>query len=152
MARRRRRYSGKRKYKQVFRHAENVGSAGNLNSFAYIESIDPTNVRAMLNNVNVSAILNDGDGDNGGMMFYATRNATFDNDDIMCAKAMPGFGGTISLPCKYNFPLETTGDSGATVHQRVYLWIEVTDLSYTSDVVIPIVMEAWGWGHKIVPL
>ena len=147
MARYKRRYP--RNYKVTERHTENVGSAGTVNSFGYISSIDPTNVNAWVNNAIISMITNNSTGDEtGGIMVYATSSVTFSNTDIIAAKAVPLGGGTFSLRLKRM--LRSSLDGLTT--DRIYLHVEVTDVTLTGDVLLPTVIEVWGHGHQFTAL
>ncbi len=96
-----------------------------------------------LNNVNVTAMLQEGDGDAGGMIFYlATESTTWDDDKAISAKGISGYGGTVSLAAKRSITINAEkelGDFG-----QLYLWGEITDLSYTGDVEVRVVIETWG--------
>ena len=102
-----------------------------------------------LNNVNVTAMLQEGDSDAGGMIFYlATEAGTWDDDKCISAKGISGYGGSCSLAAKRKISINAEkelGDFG-----QIYLWGEITDLSYTADVEVRVVIETWGRNVLVV--
>ena len=124
-----------------------MGSAGDQILLGYWISLDPQVRRGYLNNVRVSGVLNDGDGDNGGVAYYVTTNSSWADHDIISARAFPGYGGTVNLPVRRTVSGETVDDDTGGV---LYLWGEVTDLTYTTDVELRTIVETWGNFIKFV--
>ena len=139
MARRR----GSRNYKTMNVFSADMGAVGGQILLASFQKSDAQSSQASyLNNVQVSALLQDGDGDNGGILFYLTTSGTWSDDEIISANAVPGFGGKVSLAAKRRIRInqpKADGDFG-----MVYLWGEITDLSYTTAVSCRIVVSTWG--------
>ena len=130
-------------YKIINAMTKSFGSTGSQIKLARFKKIDAQSSQVTwLNNVNVSAMLQDGDGDNGGVMFYLTTNDLYDDNEIISSAAMPGFGGKVSLPAKRRIRMNEDKDLGD--FGQVYLWGEITDLSYTSAVNMRIVIDTWG--------
>ena len=130
-------------YKRINVKTKNMGSAGDQKLLATFSKSDAQSSQvSWLNNVNVSAMLNEGDGDAGGMLFYLTTGSSWDDDYIISSNAIPGYGGKVSLSAKRRIRTNATDLSGS--FGLVYLWGEVTDLSYTDDVKIRLVVEQWG--------
>ena len=132
-----------RNYKKTNILTKPFGSAGEQVRIATFSKSDAQMPGTYLNNVNVSAMLQEGDGDAGGMLFYlSTEAATWDDDKVISAKGIPGYGGSCSLAAKRKITINAEkelGDFG-----QVYLWGEITDLSYTSEVEVRVVIETWG--------
>ena len=137
------RRKGPRNYKKTNILTKNFGSAGAQVKIATFGKQDNQMPGTYLNNVVVSAILSEGDGDAGGLIFYlSTTGGTWDDDSVISAKAMPGYGGTVSLSAKR--AIRKGAEAELADFGEVYLWGEVTDLSYTSDVTCRTVIETWG--------
>ena len=128
-------------YSQIKSFTKNMGSAGGQIQLGYIEPIDNDSMFGYLNNVVVTALINEGDGDNGGMLFYLSSNSSWNDSDVLAAKGIPGYGGSVSLSAKRKV-------TGQVEHNRpdgrVYIYGECTDLTVTTDVSVRIVLEAWG--------
>lgn len=139
---------GPRNYKTINTFGANMGTTGNQVLLASFLKTDAQSSQiSYLNNVQVSAMLQDGDGDNGGLLFYLTTAASWNDTDIISASAVPGFGGKVSLSAKRRIRINAAkveGDFG-----MVYLWGEVTDLSYTSAVNLRIVLATWGRNIRV---
>ena len=134
-----------RRYAITTTETTNLGSSGGQVKLGYFKSIDPDNVTAYLHNVNVSALINEGDGDNGGLIFYLSTASTWADGNVICAKAINGFAGNCSLRARRRIDDDSTLP-GATFGV-VYLWAECTDISFVGDVDVRIVHEAWGNAH-----
>ena len=135
-------------YKTINAMTKSFGSAGAQIKIARLKKSDAQSSQvSWLNNLNVSAMLQDGDGDNGGVMFYLTTNDVWDDDEIISSNAMPGFGGKVSLPAKRRIRVNEDKDLGD--FGQVYLWGEITDLSYTTSVNMRLVIDTWGKNIKI---
>ena len=136
-------------YKRINCKTKSFGSAGAQILLATFSKSDAQSSQvSWLNNVNVSAMLNEGDGDAGGMLFYLTTSATWDDTEIISSNAMPGYGGKIGLAAKRRIRINADKDSGD--FGLVYLWGEITDLSYTEAVEVRLVVEQWGKNVKTV--
>ena len=136
-----RRYS--RNYKRVNVGTKSFGGSGGQILLASFSKSDAQSSQVTwLNNVNVSAILNDGDLDQGGMLFYLTTSSTWNDTEVISANAMSGFGGKVSLSAKRRIRINSAKDDGS--FGMVYLWGEVTDISLTAAVMVRLVIEQWG--------
>ena len=118
-----------------------MGSAGSQVLLAKIEGLDPDSMSGYVNNLRASCLLQDGDGDNGGIIVYAATGASWDDSDVITAAAVPGFGGTanLSLKRKVTGATSTNRDDGV-----VYIYGEITDITATSDVSVRWILECWG--------
>ena len=77
-----RRYA--RNYKRVNVATKSFGGSGGQILLASFEKSDAQSAQVTwLNNVNVSAILNDGDLDQGGMLFYLTTGEAWSEAEII---------------------------------------------------------------------
>ena len=111
-----------------------------------IQSVDPENVVAFLNNIKIACIQNDGDGDNGGFLLYATTNSSWADSDIISFGAVGSLGGTVNLTVKRT--IRDHDADGSRTDGPVYIWAEVTDLGTVQNTA-RFVHETWGWGHKV---
>ena len=130
-------------YKLVNVMTKDMGSAGGQILLGYVDKLDAQGVTGYLNNVVVSAIINNYDGGDTtpGIMVYATTGMTWDDDFVITAKAM-AIGGTVSLSCRRSIKFDaakTTGNIGT-----VYLWAELTDITIADDLECRFVFETWG--------
>lgn len=100
-----------------------------------------------LNNVNVAAMLQEGDGDAGGMLFYLTTDNVWSDDFIIASNAISGYGGKISLSAKRR--IRENQDVLNSGFGQVYLWGEITDLSYSADVDVRVIIDTWGKNVKV---
>ena len=142
MARRR----GPKRYKIVTAQTKDMGSAGAQQLLAKITSVDPENVVAFVNNVRIGVIQNDGDGDNGGFILYATTSDTWADSDITAFGATGSLGGTVNLSLKRR--VRDGNADGSRTDGPIYIWAEVTDLGTVQNTA-RFIHETWGWGHKI---
>ena len=130
---------------------KNFGSAGAQVLIAEIKKIDAQSSQvSWLNNVNVTGMLQEGDGDNGGMLFYLTTNTTWSDDHIISSNAVPGYGGKVSLSAKRR--IRENNAQPDTAFGQVYLWGEITDLTYTTDAKVRVIIDTWGKNLKVVEL
>ena len=123
-----------------------MGSTGAQVLLAKLESIDGENVRAYLHNIKVACIQNDGDGDNGGFIIYATTDNIWNDDRVISFGAVGSLGGTVNLPLRTTVHTNTDQASGSD--GPVYIWAEVTDLGTTQNTA-RFIHEAWGFGHSL---
>ena len=78
------------------------------------------------------------------MTFYlSTEGSSWNDNEIITARAMSGYGGTISLTAKRGIKQEAQIDTGN--FGLIYLWGEITDLSYTSAADVRLIVETWGY-------
>ena len=130
-------------YKRINVKTKNMGGTGDQKLLAIFSKSDAQSAQtSYLNNVNISAVLNEGDGDAGGMLFYLTTGSTWDDNWILSSNAMPGYGGKVSLSAKRRIRINAEEAAGS--FGLVYLWGEITDISYVGDVKIRLVVEQWG--------
>ena len=131
--------------------SKNFGSTGSQILVAEFKKQDAQSSQVTwLNNVNVAAMLQEGDGDNGGMLFYLTTDSNWNDDYIIASSAIPGYGGKISLSAKRR--IRENAANPLTGFGQVYLWGEITDLSYTAAVQVRVIIDTWGKNVKVVEL
>ncbi len=137
-------YKKPKNYKQTKVETVNVGSAGEQIHIGYFQPIDVegSSLNAWLNNVNLSLLLNDAESEgSGGFIAYLTTNGSWSDADVITARA-GNFADTVNLACKRSIKssvYEPDRNDGV-----VALWIEISDITITSDVDVRIVMESWG--------
>ena len=129
-------------YKQVKTQTKDMGGSGTQILLGTISPIDVQAGPGWLKNVVISVLQNDGDGDNGGFMFYLSTSNSWNDDYVIAARATPGgLSGNVSLSAR-----RYIRDSVADVSRNdaeLYVWGEVTDLGTVSNTA-RIVIEAWG--------
>ena len=141
MARRR---SRRKNYKQTTVETVSVGSAGEQILIGYFQPIDVegSSMSAYLNNINLSLLLNDAESEgSGGFIAYLTTNGSWAEADVITARA-GNFADTVSLAAKRTIKssvYESDRNDGV-----IALWIEISDITITTDVDVRVVMEAWG--------
>jgi len=132
----------RRMYKQVKTQSKDMGSAGSQILLGTISPLDVQVGTGYLKNVVCTALLNDGDGDNGGFMFYLSTSNSWNDDYVLTARACQ-LGGTVSLSAAgHNFIRDDVADVSRN-DGELYVWGEVTDLGTTQNTA-RIVLEAWG--------
>ena len=108
-------------------------------------SISPIDVQAgpgWLKNVVISVLQNDGDGDNGGFMFYLSTSNSWSDDYVIAARATPGgLSGNVSLSAR-RYIRDNVADVSRN-DAELYVWGEVTDLGTTQNTA-RVIIEAWG--------
>ena len=140
MARRRK----SRNYKQTHVETQSVGSAGAQVHLGYFDPLDVEggNITAWLNNVNLSALINDSpEAEIGGFIAYLTTSSSWSDGDVITARAGQ-FADTVSLTAKR--PIRAAGNQADRNDGRINLWIEITDITVSSNVSLRIVTETWG--------
>ena len=130
-------------YKLVNALSKNMGDAGGQKLIGTVSKLDAQGISAFLKNVVVTVQLNEGDGDAGGITLYLTTGDNWDDDHIITARAVPGYGGTVSLTAMRS--IEADAERLTSNEGQIYLWAEMTDISYTSDVYLRMVIETWGY-------
>ena len=130
-------------YKIVNAATKDMGSAGAQTRLGVIGKVDAQGITAYLNNVQVSAIINNYDGGDTtpGIMFYLTTSVTWDDNRIIAAGAV-GIGGKVSLSAKRRIKENAEDPQGNT--GTVHLWAELTDITVTDDIELRYVAETWG--------
>jgi len=138
MARKR---GSKKMYRQLKVFSENMGSAGSQVLLAKITGLDPDSMSGFVNNLRATALIQNGDGDNGGIICYASTAASWDDSDVITCAGVPGFGGTmnLSLKRKVTGATSTNRDDGV-----VYIYGEITDITVSDDVSCRWILECWG--------
>ena len=136
-------------YLTVNAMTKSFGSAGAQILLATFKKTDAQSSQVTwLNNVNVAAMLQEGDGDAGGMLFYLTTDSNWSDDYIISSNAIPGYGGKVSLSAKRR--IRVNAEEIHSGFGQVYLWGEITDLSYTSAVSVRVIIDTWGKNLKVV--
>ena len=130
-------------YKLVNALSKNMGDSGGQKLIGTVSKLDAQGISAFLKNVVVTVQLNEGDGDAGGITLYLTTGDNWDDDHIITARAVPGYGGTVSLTAMRS--IEADAERLTSNEGQIYLWAEMTDISYTSDVYLRMVIETWGY-------
>ena len=139
-----------RSYKQVSVQTKDVGSAGDQNRILAIAPLDPGVANGYLNNVQLTVLLNDSvDGEIGGFIAYLTSGNTWDDDDVITARG-GSFGDTVSLTAKRAIRTSTAtpDETGGSVHA----WVELTDITTTTDVDLRVIAETWGRFLKVTEI
>ena len=137
MARRRR----SRNYKIVNAQTQDVGSAGAQISVLEITPIDPNIRYGWLNNIQVTCLLNDSpEGEVGGFVAYLASSSTFSDDAIITARG-GNFSDTVNLTAKRRV---TSDASVAVPDGKVWLFVELTDITPVTDVTLRVITETWG--------
>lgn len=118
-------------------------SSGNQMRLGMIDKLDAQGVSGYLNNVVVSAIVNNYDGGDTtpGIMFYLSTKETWGDSYVISAKACP-IAGTVSLAAKRKISFDSEKASGNI--GTVYLYAELTDITVTDDINCRFVVETWG--------
>ena len=141
-------------------HVEAAGSAGNWNSFAYIQKQQGSFVSAYADKCRISFILKDDIGEShaGGVLFAASNSSTLDNttpannDDNIISSSATGRlgGGVVTLDLKRSIrENEDDEDSG---QGRIYLFCKTTNMSAGDVVDLNMILETWGRWHTVVSL
>ena len=137
---------GPSNYKKMNAFTKSFGSAGAQILLAKFKKADAQSSQvSWLHNVVVTGMLQNGDGDAGGVVFYLSTQGTssaWSDDEIISAKGFPGYGGTVSLAAKRRIRKNEESELGD--QGQVYLWGEITDLSYTADADMRIIIDTWG--------
>ena len=134
------------KYKITKVLTKDMESSGGQLLLATISSIDPENVSAYVENVRIGCIQNDGDGDNGGFLLYASAASSWADSDVIAFGATGSLGGTTNLKLKRWIKRSTQQSEG--VDGAIYIWAEVTDLGTTQNTA-RFAMDIWGRGHTV---
>ena len=134
-----------RMYKQTKVRTKAVGSAGDQVLLGTVEKIDPQmSANGYLNNIRLSCLLNDPESihshGSGGFIAYLTTDNSWDDSNIITARA-GNFADTVNLPAKR--VIRQNSDNVLGNLGLVHLWIEVTDISLTTEEVRTVV-ETWG--------
>ena len=119
-----------------------MGSAGGQILLGYIKKIDNVGRSGYVNNVTLSALLNDGgQQESYGIMYYASTGATWADDNVISARAV-AVAGTQSVPIKRRIAANSAKtDSNDGI---VYIYAELTDITITGDVELRFAIETWG--------
>ena len=143
-------------------HEEDVGSAGNWNSFAYLKKLQEFQ-SAWIDYAKITFIVDDIDGGSStqsaatrgsnvaGFMFAcnnSTNNPGTIPENTISVAAHAASGGSVSLPIKRRIvdnDVDQTRNDG-----RLYLWIKGTDFTYDDDVKVRMFVEVYGRWHDVV--
>jgi len=133
----------RRNFKVVNAASKNMGSGGAQIRLGKVQKVDAQGITGYLNNVQVSAIINNYDGGDAtpGLMFYLTTSTSWDDNYIISAAAT-GIAGKVNLSAKRYIKenlVDELGNQG-TVH----LWAELTDITISDDINMRYVVETWG--------
>ena len=133
----------RRNFKIVNSATKDMGSGGGQVRLGKVQKVDAQGITGYLNNVQVSAIINNYDGGDTtpGIMFYLTTSTTWNDNYVITASAC-GIAGKVNLSAKRYIKenlIDELGNEG-TVH----LWAELTDITVTDDIDLRYVAETWG--------
>lgn len=130
-------------YKLTNVMTKDMGSGGSQILLGYVDKLDAQGVTGYLNNVVVSAIINNYDGGDTtpGIMLYLTTSTTWSDAKIITASAM-AIGGKVSLTANRRILENTEVANGNT--GTVHLWAELTDITLTDNIELRYVVETWG--------
>ena len=133
----------RKKYKVVNAASKDMGSGGGQVRLGVISKVDAQGVSGYLNNVVVSAIINNYDGGDTtpGIMFYLTTATTWSDDYIISAGAT-NTAGRVSLSAK-RWIKENEADLKGNIG-TVHLWAELTDITVSDNIDMRYVAETWG--------
>ena len=134
-------------YKQIKTFTKDMGSSGSQILLGYVEPLDDDLAFGYLDRIVLTAILQNGDGDSGGILCFLNNSDTWSDSHVLTANACPGFGGRMSLSAKRKV---SGGESLTTPQGRVYLYAELTDITVTTNVQLRCVVEAYGKFIKFV--
>ena len=137
------RMARRRPYKIVNVFLKDMESAGGQRRLGYVSKVDAQGITGYVNNLQVSAIINNYDGGDTtpGIMFYLTTDTTWSDDRIITASAAP-IAGKVSLSAKRRIKENAADPNGNT--GTVHLWAELTDITITDDIDMRCVVETWG--------
>ena len=133
----------RRPYKIVNVATKDMGSSGTQTRLGVIGKVDAQGITAWLNNVQVSAIINNYDGGDTtpGILFYLTTSTTWDDNRVIAAAAAP-IAGKVSLSAKRRIKENNEDPQGNT--GTVHLWAELTDITISDNIEMRYVAETWG--------
>ena len=146
MASRRRSRRRSRNYKVIETATKDLGDAGDQILLGTIQPITSGNqaFSGWFKNVVCTYVLQDEDATEssvGGVVFYLSSNTTWNDDDVITARAMPFGGGSVSLSANRKVSGELFDDM---VGGKVALWAEATDVSAVNNLSIRYTVECWG--------
>ena len=133
----------RRPYKLVDAFSVNVGSSGGQVLLASFSKLDAQGITGFLKNVQVSTIVNNYDGgdETPGFMFYLTTSEVWSDAKIITATACP-IAGKVSLSA--NRYIKTNSEVADGNTGKVFLWVELTDITAVDNIEIRYVCETWG--------
>ena len=132
-----------RNYKMTNTLTVDMGSGGGQIRLGHIDKLDAQGINGYLNNVVISAMINNYDGGDppAGIMFYLTTDDTWSDTKVFTGKARDG-AGTVSLSAKRTIRQNTDNADGNM--GLVHLWAEITDVTLTDNIDVRFVIECWG--------
>ena len=148
--------------KAIEMHLEDLGSAGNWNTFAYLKKLQEFQ-SAYVDYIKITWITSDIDNDGGsvaatrgasvaGTMFAVnnTTNTPFSSEgNIISCAAGSARGGSVTLPVKRRIvdnDVDQTRNDG-----RLYVWARSTDYTNNDDLKLLVFLEVFGSFHDVVP-
>ena len=151
----------KRMFKQLANvHVENIGSAGNWNSFLRIEKQQAQMVAAYADSCRISFVLKTDVGEShaGGYLFAVSNSSTMDettpsnnSQEIISASACGRLGGgVVTLPLKRL--IRRNEDDNESGEGYIYIWVRSTNMSSGTALEIETMTEVMGRWHNIVAL
>ena len=134
---------GRRMYKIVNAATVDMGDSGAQVRLGKIQKVDAQGISGYLNNVQVSAIINNYDGGDTtpGILFYLTTDTGWSDDTIISAAAC-GIAGKVNLSARRWIKENLVDSKGNT--GTVHLWAELTDITISDNIELRYVAETWG--------
>ncbi len=134
-----------RNYKRVNAQTQNMGSSGAQIRLLAVSMLDPQMKGCWLAGIKCTGLINDGDADNGGIIFYASTEdggSGWSDDKIITAQGIRGYGGSVYL--KVNRYINTNSEDADGSMGPVYVWAELTDTTFVGNVSMRVITETWG--------
>ena len=130
-------------YKQVYTFTKDMGSSGDQILLGTVEKIDNVGRSGYVNNIRVSAVVNNYDGgdETPGIMLYGGTTSGWADDNVFVARAT-AVAGTVNLPISRWIK---AGSSQAHADfGEIYLHGELTDITIQDNIELRFVIEVWG--------
>ena len=133
-----------RNYKKVNAKTHNMGSAGAQVKLLKVGMLDPQIKGCYCAGVKVTGLIQTGEQESGGMVFYAsTQSGAWSDDHVITASAPAGaYSGSVYLKVGRYINTDVEDESGAM--GPIYIWGELTDITATVDVDLRVITETWG--------
>ena len=135
--------SKRKMYKLTNVATKELGTSGGQVRIGVVDKLDAQGINGYLNNIRLSVLLNDSSAaKDGGFIAYLTTSSTWDDDNIICARA-GNYADTVNLPARRSI---TRNSDGATSNDGlIHLWLEVTDIAVLDATEVRYVAETWGY-------